>query len=1043
MPDFDKSTDLPRTINELQERVALLEAALREQERADSERLHESEALYKSILKASPDIITVTDLAGLVRMASPSSLTMFGYTREEEMLGRLITDFLVPEDRERAHANITLMHQGVFTGPGEYRGLHSTGSVFDIEANAEFIRDSTNQPTGMVFIVRDITERKRAIDALKESEEHFKLTFYTSPDSINITRLEDGLYIDINEGFTRMSGYTREDVIGKTAIEINIWYYPEDRQEMIRRLKETGYCENFETMFRKKDGSTIIGFFSARIISLNGIPHLISVTQDITERKRAEKALFESESLYHSILKASPDNITIADLDGRVRVASPSGLTMFGYTREDEVVGCFVTDFLVPEDRERAHANIALIRLGVVTGPNEYRGLHAEGSVFDIEVNAEFIRDEINQPTGMVFIVRDITERKRAEKALRESESLYRSILKASPDIIIITDLDSRIRMASPSTHTILGYSPEIEGRLITDFLAPKEYERARSSISVIQQGVFTGPEEFRALRTDGSMFDIEANGRFIFDTTGQPTGMVFIVRDITERKRAEAERERLMAAIEQTGEVIMITDPLAVIQYVNPAFERVTGYSREEVIGKNPRILKSGEQDKAFYDTLWKTLAEGRTWEGCFINKRKIGTLYTEEAVISPVRDTSGTIVNYVAVKRDITRELETEQQLQQSQKMEFVGRLAGGIAHDFNNLLLVIINYADMSRKKVPSDHPIANWLDEIANAGQRSADITRQLLAFARKQTIAPKVLNLNETMMSMLKLLRRLIGEDIDLALIPGANLWLVKLDPSQIDQILANLCVNARDAISGVGTVTIETGNITLDDIYCESHAGAVPGEYVLLTISDNGCGMEKDVLEHIFDPFFTTKDVGKGTGLGLATVYGIIRQNHGLIDVQSEPGKGTTFRIYLPRFVGQVEETKGSFTAEAPRGKGETILLVEDDNALRVTCELLLDTLGYNVVVAESPAFAYDVVARHPADIDALLTDVVMPGMDGRQLAEKICPIKPDLKVLYMSGYTSDVIDHHGILEPGVHFIAKPFSLAELARKLREVLEAD
>ncbi|NTW48181.1 MAG: PAS domain S-box protein [Chlorobiales bacterium] len=511
--------------------------------------------------------------------------------------------------------------------------------------------------------------------------------------------------------------------------------------------------------------------------------------------------------------------------------------------------------------------------------------------------------------------------------------------------------------------------------------------------------------------------------------------------RFITKRKQAEAERKRLMAAIEQTEEIIFITDPEGTIQYTNPAFERVTGYQRNEVLGKTPRILKSGMQNEAFYTTMWQTLTSGKTWGGRFNNKRKDGSIYTEEAMISPVRDPSGTIVNYVAVKRDITRELETEQQLLQAQKMESVGRLAGGIAHDFNNMLMVILSYADLCRDKLPREHPVHKWLNEITNAGQHSVDITSKLLAFARRQTISPLVLDLNDTVSSMLKLLRRLIGENIELAWLPGANLWRVKLDPSQIDQILANLSVNARDAISNTGKIIIETGNVTFDEAYCAVHAGTVPGEFVLLTVSDNGCGMDKDVLAHIYDPFFTTKETGRGTGLGLATVYGIVKQNNGFINVYSEPGKGTTFKIYLPSFDGENDKADIAKTNAIPKGQGETVLLVEDEQSLRVTCGLLLETLGYKVLAADTPECAQNILDQHPGDIRLLLTDVVMPGMNGRQLAERLCTVKPDLNVLFMSGYTADVIDHHGILEQGVHFISKPFSRVELARKVWEILE--
>jgi two-component system, cell cycle sensor histidine kinase and response regulator CckA len=525
------------------------------------------------------------------------------------------------------------------------------------------------------------------------------------------------------------------------------------------------------------------------------------------------------------------------------------------------------------------------------------------------------------------------------------------------------------------------------------------------------------------------------------FGIDNQLGGLIHIVRDVTERKRAEAERERLMAAIEQAGEVVLITDPEGTIQYVNPAFEAVTGYTREEAIGQNPRILKSGRQDKAFYRKLWETISSGRTWEGRIVNKRKDGTIYTETANISPVRNPAGRIVNFVAVKRDITEHLNMEEQFQQAQKMESVGRLAGGVAHDFNNMLGIILGYAEIALYEAGHGTPLHDNLMEIRRAAQRSADLTRQLLAFARKQTIDPKVLDLNGTIEGTLRMLRRLIGEDIDLAWLPGADLWPVKMDPAQLDQILANLCVNARDAIAGVGKVTIETENALLDEVYCAGHAGFAPGEYVMLAVSDNGCGMDEQSRKRLFEPFFTTKEIGKGTGLGLSTVYGIVRQNDGFINVYSEPGQGTSFKIYLPRHAAGIVETSAARPAELQQGHGETVLLVEDEPTMLNMGKGMLEKLGYTVLTADIPREAMHLAVEHTGTIDLLMTDVVMPEMNGRELAERLLQIKPGMKCLFMSGYTANVIAHHGVLDQGLHFIQKPFTIKELAAKVRKGLD--
>lgn len=512
-------------------------------------------------------------------------------------------------------------------------------------------------------------------------------------------------------------------------------------------------------------------------------------------------------------------------------------------------------------------------------------------------------------------------------------------------------------------------------------------------------------------------------------------------LRPKVTQPRAALDGERLITAIEQAAETVVVTDAEGTMQYVNPAFETITGYLRQEAIGQNPRLLKSGQQDAAFYRAMWDTISSGRTWKGRIVNRKKDGTKYVEEATISPVHDESGDIVNYVAVKRDITRELNLEAQLLQAQKMESVGRLAGGVAHDFNNMLSVILGHTEMALEDVPRGGPLRADLEEIQRAAQRSANLTRQLLAFARRQTVAPTVLDLDHTVMGMLNMLRRLIGEHIELVWLPGAHPWLVRIDPAQVDQILANLVVNARDAIPGHGRVTIETGPAILDESFCEEHVGAVPGEYVQLTVSDDGAGIPPDLLEHIFEPFYTTKGVGAGTGLGLATVYGIVDQNQGYIRVASTPGEGTQFHIYLPRHRTAPSAPGVDTPPGEPAGGAETILLVEDEAAILKLNRRVLQRFGYTVLAAATPGEALR-LAEDPAQaIDLLVTDVVMPEMTGRALADRISALRPALRCLFMSGYTADAIADHGVLEEGVHFLQKPFSIAQLAARVREVLD--
>lgn len=546
-------------------------------------------------------------------------------------------------------------------------------------------------------------------------------------------------------------------------------------------------------------------------------------------------------------------------------------------------------------------------------------------------------------------------------------------------------------------------------------------------------------------------LFSIESSdgSKRWYESNVQPIagGIFVLTSDITGRKKIEADRDRLVSAIEQSGECIIILDTNRLVQYVNPIFEKLTGKKREDVIGTG--LPDTDVLNEEFHRTFWKTLESGRGWKGRITNYKTDGTSITEDVTYAPVFDASGHIVNYVGVSKDITEYLNLQkekesllQQFLQIQKMESIGRLAGGVAHDFNNMLNVIGGYAQMSLDMIEADHPICPNLQEILQAAQRSADLTRQLLAFARKQTIAPQVLDINATVSGLLNMLKRLIGEDIDLAWRPAPGLWPVHMDPAQIDQILANLAVNARDAIAGHGKIVIETDNKTFEEIYCTQHQGFQPGEYVLLAVSDDGCGMDKEVLGHLFEPFYTTKNPGHGTGLGLATVYGIVKQNEGFINIYSEPGIGSTFRIYLPRYSGAEKMKSSEPTLKIPKGGTETVLLVEDESSILNLTKALLERCGYKVIAAQSPLEALRLAADYGKEIALLLVDVVMPEMTGRDLEKRLVPLFPNLRTLFMSGYTANVIAHRGVLDEGVFFLPKPFSERELAIKVRAALDS-
>ena len=491
--------------------------------------------------------------------------------------------------------------------------------------------------------------------------------------------------------------------------------------------------------------------------------------------------------------------------------------------------------------------------------------------------------------------------------------------------------------------------------------------------------------------------------------------------------------------------------DPDGKFIYLSPSCQQITGYSPEEIISDPQLIFKMVKPDymeKVHHHYFDEGIEDASVFSMEFPIITKDGEEVWLEHNCSPVYNDHGKYAGRRGNNRDITdrkraekEKIQLEEQYRQAQKMESVGRLAGGVAHDYDNALSVIMGYTELAMADINPSDPLHADLNQVLMAAKRATDITRQLLAFARKQNIAPEVLDLNRNVETMLKMLRRLIGEDIDLAWLPGTNLWNVKVDPSQTDQILANLCVNARDAIEGVGKITIETDTITFDKAYCADHTGFVPGEFVLLTVSDNGCGMSKEILGKIFEPFFTTKDVDKGTGLGLATVYGIVKQNKGFINVYSEPGKGTAVKIYLPREKGKSADIRKESMPEIPQGSGETILLVEDDLPILELAKKILESLDYKLLTADTPQKAMGLAQNYEEKIHLLVTDVIMPEMNGLELANRLQSLYPGLKRMFMSGYTANAIAHHGVLDKGVYFIQKPFSRSELSQIVRKVLD--
>jgi len=679
---------------------------------------------------------------------------------------------------------------------------------------------------------------------------------------------------------------------------------------------------------------------------------------------------------------------------------------------------------------------------GEAFAEEEYRLIAKDGRQRWAAASWGPILDDTGRQVGVQGSERDISDRKTAEQALRESEARFRTLFENAGDAILIIRND-RIIDCNARALQVFGCRTrdQIQGRFPHEF-SPRFQPDGRDSIEFATEkatAALAGRAhcfEWTHARLDGTLFPAEVTLNSV--GLGSTVLLQALVRDITERKRAEETRLRLVTAVEQAGETIVITDPTGAILYANPAFEKTTGFTCAEALGQNPRILKSGKQDAGLYRDMWMALAAGEVWRGRFINKRKDGTLYEEDATISPVRDTTGKIINYVAVKRDITREVALEEQYRQAQKMESIGRLAGGVAHDFNNLLTVINGYSQILLAKLSAGDPMWDKLSEIHKAGERAAGLTRQLLAFSRKQVLQPRALDLNHVVEEMRPMLERILGEDVELRMALHAEGATIHADPHQLEQVVMNLVVNARDAMPGVGKLLVETASVARDESDLRSHPEARMGRYVMLAVSDTGVGMDEETKNRIFEPFFTTKGIGKGTGLGLSTVQGIVAQSGGYVEVYSEKGRGTTFQIYLPALT-EAAAKAGSPAAVPTLGGKETVLVVEDQAEVRQYAVTVLEAYGYRVIPVESAGEALLVCERER--IDLMLTDVVMPNVSGRELADRLEKLQPGIRVLFMSGYTDDVIAHHGVLDEGANFIQKPFSAQELAGKVREVLE--
>jgi PAS domain S-box-containing protein len=1131
-------------------------------------KLQESERMFRSIVENSCAAIYTSDNDFLFSYVNDQLCEMSGYSREEILgmdLRRLIAEESMPIIVDR----YTKRRKGEDVPSWyEFTGVRKDGEKRFLEASTAVVMDNSGQAITIGQIL-DITLRKQAELALRESEERFFLAFNSSPGPMSISEIETGRFIDVNEQTLRTLEFTREEMIGRTSYELGIWDDPESRIRLVKKLQGEGSFREFPVRFITKFRNTRDVLWSAEIITIGNKKVLLSMFFDISERKLAEEELRKSEKYFRAITENAADILFIVDAQGTITYCSPSVERILGY-RPEELIGMSGFDLIIPEDQPRAFEDFGKASLTTeIEVPNSFRLRHKNGTVLTMEgIGKNLYHDPII--AGFVMNIRDITERKRAEEAIVASEERSRLIAENAKVVIWMMDMNLRYTYMSPYIKHNLDYTPEEyfvkplnevmtpssfefcvqlfaeeleeerkpgrdlsrsrtievehihrDGRIVpaeinitfirdsegnavgilgitrdisdkkhAESVLQKSEKRYRQLIDQAADGIFvmdtngdyllvnkkfcemlnytedellklnvidTYPDELKDIgrqriqrvisgdslrferpmkRKDDTLFQVEMSLSRLDDGSQQG-----IIHDITERKKTEEELRRLSIAIEQAAEDVIITDPEGIIQYVNPAFEKITGYSRSEAIGQNPRFLKSGVQTPSFYKNLWKTIKGGNIWTGRITNRRKDSKLIHEDATISPLLNSEGKLTGYVSLKRDITEAVRMEAQLRQAQKMEAIGTLAGGIAHDFNNILGAMMGYAELAKFKTMDvkTHP---YMDQVLKACGRAKDLVQQILTFSRQREQEKKPIAVVPIVKEALKLLRSSLPATVEIRQSYTTENDTVLADPTQLHQVIMNLCTNAVHAMresEGVLDVRLDQRLISADHQIYDPELK--PGAYLQLIVSDTGEGIDPAIKDKIFDPFFTSKQPGEGTGLGLSIVYSIVRDHGGIIAMESNPGEGTTFTISLPviDMAGQHEDQKSTVI---PRGNN-CILFVDDEESIASLGEEMLTALGYEVVVRLSSRDALEAFRAQPERFDVIITDMTMPHMTGASMAQEVLKIRPGFPIILTTGF-SERINEEEAKKIGIRaFIMKPVSLPILAQTVKQIMDEE
>ena len=1058
------------------------------------EALQKSEELFRNVIENSSDMMAIIDFDGRILYESPVVQRILGWD-PQLMVGNSAFDYIHPDDMEQAlHAFRVAINEKVFIGPVVMRARHVNGSYRSFEVVSSHFYDKGVR-TGLICSFRHMDSRHQSEMDLRESERKYRFLFERNLAGVFVTTL-DGRIIDCNDAVAEIYGYTREQFLNINSADL--YFDPADRAKFIAMLERDKTVSDVETLCRRRDGTPVWVLENASIFeSEPGGPRFIQGTSlDITARKFGEQALAESESKFRSLAETAASAIYIHDGERFLFINHASEL-ISGYSH-DELMKMSPWQFVHPDFADIARTRFQQRRAGFsVPERYEFKIVHKSGEERWLDFSASSILFEGRH--CVIATAFDITERKRTEQLhsilyriatlsnsadgsqdfFRTVHSILSEVMYAENVYIAVLDktrtklqfvyfadvedetpgerslkkgLTEYILRSGEPLHAHAQRTRELEhageveliGEPCVDWIgAPL---RARNTvIGVIALQSYAPGREY-------SQRDLE-----LLSFAAQHIG-VAIERDLSQHELRESEQRHRSLIQSAVYGIYRSSAKHDRFLSVNPALVRMIGYgSEEEVLAlRLSRDLYADPDQRQRLMQQFLRKNDIDSVEARWV--RADGRVITVRLSGRVVHDADGGVSGFEMIAEDVTERRHLEEQLRHSQKMDAVGRLAGGVAHDFNNLLTVIKGYSELLLDELSPADPLRGEVDEIRRASERAAQLTRQLLAFSRQQVLTPKIIDINSVVSNMERLLNRLLGEDIQLVTIFGPGVGCVEADPGQLEQVIMNLAVNARDAIEHGGKLTIETANIELDDAFTRDHTGSRPGSYVMLTVSDTGNGMPEEVRNRVFEPFFTTKEVGKGTGLGLSTVYGIIKQSNGYINVESAPGAGTTFRIYLPRVeaLGETSDKLPVLTT-VQDGTG-TILLVEDEDGVRALVRQVLQRRGYNVLEARHGGEALILCERHTGDIDLLLTDVILEHLNGPELAERLLKMRPQMRVLYMSGYAPEAIlqraasaqhvNGSGAAHAGdavmldlTHFLPKPFTADALAKKVREVMQ--